>query len=224
MPIKKIRLAIIIFCTALFNHAIAQDSILAKKTQHVFLSAAVFYDFPQSVGAIAGIDFPLKHITTLKTKKTGNTIEKNKVIIIGANVGFYRYKFNNTGLLLSSYLGTKYLYKNASYFELSSGIGLLHTFYDGIVYTVNDNGTVKEIKNYGRTYATVNTALAYGWDFSRIRKSKPFSLQIQPVFWLQFPYNSFVLLHGSLALSIKYQLPNFSVGVKQKEKHKTHQT
>jgi hypothetical protein len=202
----------------------AQDSILPKKQEPVYLSAAAFYDFPQSFGATAGVDFPLKHTTTFKTKKPGSTIEKHKVLIIGANAGFYRYKFNHTGLLLSSFIGTKHLYNNASYFGLSSGIGLLHTFYDGIVYSVNDNGTVKELKNYGRTYATINAALAYGWDFSRMQKPKPFSVQIEPVFWVQFPYNSFVLLHGSLALSIKYQLPNCAVGVTQKIRYKTRHT
>ena len=199
----------------------AQDSSLRKIKAPVFISASLFYDFPQSFGTIAGIDFPLEHITTQKIKSNGHVIEKNSELIFKANAGFYRYKFNHTGLLLSSYAGTRHQYKNATYFEMLAGIGLLRTFYDGIVYTVSDNGTVKQKNNYGRTYATFNVAPAYGIDLTRIKKPKPFTIELRPIFWLQFPYNSFVLPHASAAFTIKYHLSNAVVNVKQKLIHKS---
>jgi len=200
----------------------AQDSTLKKLKAPFFISGSFLYDFPQSFGTTAGIDFPLKHTTLIKEKNNGYVIEKNWELIFTANAGFYRYEFNHTGLLLSIYLGKRHHYKNASYFETLAGAGLLHTVYDGNVYVVDDNGTVKQKNNYGRTYATINIAPGYGIDLTRIKKPKPFTVSFQPIFWLQFPYNSFVLPHGSLALTIKYHLPNTTVSVKNKIVHKSH--
>jgi hypothetical protein len=169
---------------------------------------------------IAGIDFPIKHTNIFKVRNNSNTLVRARELTLTATTGFYRYAFNHTGVMLSTFIGMRHLYNNGSFFERLAGIGLLHTFYDGIVYTVADNGTVKPKNNYGRTYATINFALTYGWDFTRNKNPKPFAIQIQPMFWMQFPYNSLLLPHGSLALSIKYHLPNFNVFAKQKQLHK----
>ena len=218
MPRKFILIKLV--CILLLHNANAQDS-LPKVEMPLFIHGALFYDFPQSFGASAGIDFPVQ-IKTIFKIKNGDTSVRNAAFVTGAGLGFYRYEFNHTGLMLSSFIGTRHIYSNASYFEHLWGLGVLRTFYDGIVYSVDAGGTIKQKNNYGRTYATIHFALAYGWDFTRSKKPKPFAIQLQPVLWFQFPYNGFVLPHGSLAIAIKYHFKKLNVSIKHKEINKTH--
>jgi hypothetical protein len=209
-------------CIFFLNDGIAQDSSTSKEKYPGYITGAAFYDFPQSFGATAGVDLTLKHITTYRQNAKGKISEKNKQLFVTATAGFYRYPSNHTGIMMAAFIGTRHMYNNGSFFEHSAGIGALHTVYDGMVYSVDDNGTVKQQNNYGRTYATVNLALSYGWNLDRTKKLKSFTIQVQPMFWVQFPYNSLSLPHGSLILGVKYHLPNFNVRVPHKVIRKSH--
>lgn len=209
-------------CQFLIHAAIGQDSSLQKRPTQIYISTAALYDFPQSFGATAGIGFPFKHITTYK-EKNGVAFTHNKERIVEGDLGFYRYPFNHTGLLLNAFIGTKQLYKNGCFFKNLLGAGLLRTVYDGKVYAVDDGGNIKTKNFYGRTSATINFALAYGFDGLYLKKPKPVTIAVEPMFWLQFPYNSFVLPHGSFLCIVTYALPHTNLFVKQKTIHKNHQ-
>src|SRR5215218_3348912 len=78
---RNLQILIVLIGMFLLNHVEAQDTSSLTQKIHLSISISALYDFPQSFGALAGIDFPLKHITTLKEKKNGDVVEKNKELI-----------------------------------------------------------------------------------------------------------------------------------------------
>lgn len=221
MQNKSIKFLSLLFAAAFFvlQNLSAQDSLkVVKKT--LFVHSSFFYDFPQSFGIAAGVDFPVS--SKLKTTFSKNGKEKLSFrdLIIAGDIGFYRYRFNHSGLYFLSSIGKRYYDAGPYYFEMLLSIGVLRTFYDGRVYMVDDNGNIKEKKNFGRYYATSGLSFAFGHNFERSKKPRPFAIQAKPFIWIQYPYNSYLLPHLSAEFSLKYHFRNFNIRVKEKEIHK----
>ncbi|MGC4038801.1 MAG: hypothetical protein QM764_22780 [Chitinophagaceae bacterium] len=193
----------------------AQDS-LRKIKMPVHIQGNFFYDFPQSFGAVAGIELPLKNKVISRVDTSGKVKLKYRDWVLNGNVGFYRYTFNHTGLFLFPSIGKRYNKGRPYYFEWLLSVGLLRTFYDGQVYSVDDNGTVKQLKNYGRFYTLTGVSTVFGHDFEKNKKPKPFAIDIKPSLWFQYPYNSFVLPHLSFELQLKYHLDRLNMRVREK--------
>jgi hypothetical protein len=181
----------------------------------VYTSASFLYDFPQSFGSTAFISLPLNNRHIFINKK-GKEKQKFRNLFTRSEAGFYRYSFNNTGLLFQQSIGFRYQEKTPWFFEWMLSAGLLRTFYDGTVYKVSDDGTVSTLKNFGRLYAITGMSVAYGLDLEKSSKPLPFTVSVQPSLWSQYPYNSFFLLHVSTHLSIDYHFPFFNLLVHQK--------
>src|SRR3954469_20668582 len=79
--------------------SLAQDSTY-KSSKPVFIQASLLYDFPQSYGVTAGIDWPLKATLKNHISKNGNMVIKSKDLFLGLLTGVYRYPLNYTGVLL----------------------------------------------------------------------------------------------------------------------------
>jgi hypothetical protein len=194
----------------------AQDG-LHSITMPVYVRSSFFYDFPQSFGVSAGVDFPIKSKVITTTRKIGKEVIKYRDLIIAGDIGFYRYPFNNSGLYFFQSIGKRYNKGKPYYFEWLVRVGVLRTFYDGQVYTVDDNGTVKELNNYGRYYAVTGFTTIFGHDFERTKKPGSFAIDLKPSLWVQYPYNSFFLLHLSAEISFKYHFNNLNMRIKQKQ-------
>lgn len=218
MQKKSIYLLLFLFTTFITStqNVLAQESIPVLK-KPVFLHTSFYYDMPNSFGASAGIDLTLKSKTKFKRNNSGNETASNRDLILNTDIGFYHYRFNNTGIFIIPSIGKRYYKSGPHYFELLMGAGMVRTFYDGIVYTVDDNGKVNEKSYFGRYYATANISTTFGWDFEKSKKPKPFALQVKPVLWFQFPYNSFLLPHLAIEAGFKYHFKNFNTNVIQKK-------
>jgi hypothetical protein len=201
------------FCFASVTDLAAQDSNRVQKP--VFLHTSFYFDFPKSVGAAAGIDFPFSSKIKISSSKDGTKKIRYRDWILNADIGFYRYRFNNTGVFFIPSAGKRYSGEHPYYFEWLAGAGVVRTFYDGIVYSVDDNGKVQEKSYFGRWYATANIATTFGWNLAKAKNAKPVALQVKPVLWFQFPYNSFMLPHLSVEAGIKYHFKNFNTKIQQ---------
>ena len=211
------------FITCMFLlmlHTAAQDSSY-RVVMPVYTHASLFYDFPQSFGATGGIELPINshHIVIARR---GRQKEKYRDLITSSDVGFYRYPYNNTGVFLLQSVGYRYYKTKPYYFEWLATVGVLRTFYDGIVYKVSDYGAVTTLHNFGRLYATSGFTLVFGHNFERSVKPVPVSVSIQPSVWVQYPYNSFILPHVSLQLSFSYHFNHFNIYVRQKGINRIH--
>jgi len=194
----------------------AQDS-LYKVRMPVFVRSSFYYDFPQSFGASAGVDFPVRTKVIVTTDKKGEPSLKFRDLIVAGDIGFYRYLYNNSGLYFFQSLGKRYHKNKPYYHEWLARVGLLRTFYDGIVYTVDANGDVKMLNNFGRYYLATGFAAVFGYDFERSKKTLPVAIDARSYIWIQYPYNSFVLPHLSFELSFKYHCDKFNIAIKKKQ-------
>ncbi len=187
----------------------------------IFTSGSPFYDFPQSIGATASIEFPVssRHIFINKKKRQKQRFREG---VTSSEVGFYRYPFNNTGLFLQQSVGFRYHKTKPHFFEWKLMLGALRTFYDGTVYSVSENGVVNTLPHFGRWYAITGFTTVFGEDFERSAKPKPFAVSLQPALWMQYPYNSFILPHLSLQVSLQYHFRSFNVSIRQKEIKRGH--
>lgn len=193
----------------------AQDSSVIVRMP-TFARFAFFYDLPLSFGAFAGIDFPIKSKVIISIDRNEKKEIKYRDAILATDIGFYRYDFNNTGLYFFQSVGKRYYRQKPYYFEWQLRLGFLHTFYDGIVYAVENNGNVKQLHNFGRYYAVTGATAVFGHDFIRVTNPKPFAIDIRPSLWFQYPYNSFVLPHMSASLTFKYHFNTMNITIKQK--------
>ena len=213
---SKIFLSSFTFMCLFRINGIAQDS-LKRVIMPVYLHGSFFYDFPQNFGATAGVDFPIRSKVIFTKNKDGEENVKYRDLIIASDVGFYRYAFNNTGIYLFQSIGKRYHKEKPYYFEWLASVGVLRTFYDGIVYSVDNNGDVKILKDFGRYYATTGFAAVFGHNFERSNHPKPFAIDLKPSLWIQYPYNSFILPHFSVWLTFKYHFNRFNISIKQKQ-------
>ena len=181
----------------------------------VYTSACFLYDFPQSFGATAFITLPLNNRHIFINKK-GKGNQKFRELLTRSEAGFYRYNFNHTGVLFQQSIGFRYQHKTPYFFEWMLTAGLLHTFYDGTIYKVSEDGAVSSLKNFGRLYAVTGMSVVFGLDLEKSSKPLPFTVSLQPSLWIQYPYNSYFLPHISTRLSIDYHFPSFNILVHQK--------
>ena len=220
-PMKKIpkQILLLVIVFAHFDKLAAQDT--STYNTPVFIHAALLYDFPQSFGFTSGADYLFR--TKIKITKRGNEIVKTALTsyLFSADLGFYRYPFNHTGVILKSAVGLKYSGKGKFISELLFEAGLLRTFYDGKVYEVSDSLTIKERKLFGRFYATSGIAGIFGWDFEKNSHKIPIILYLKPTTWIQFPYNSFYEFHFSLEAGVNYHLRQIHASNHRSIKYKT---
>lgn len=194
----------------------AQDSISSVKMP-VYLSGSFFYDFPQSFGASAGIEFPISNKVINETYRNGKKKVKYRDLILTSNIGMYNYRYNNSGIYFFQSIGKRSHKEKPFYFEWLIRFGVLRTIYDGQVYSVDNNGNVKILPGFGRYYAVTGLATVFGHDFERSKIPKPFALDIKPSVWVQYPYNSFVLPHFSVEVSFKYHFHSLNMHLKTKQ-------
>jgi len=216
---SKIFLCLFILMWLLRVDGKAQDSL--KVIKPIYFNGSFFYDFPQSFGTAAGVDFPVRSKVVFTKNKAGEETTKYSDLIIASNIGFYRYPYNNTGIYLFQSIGKRYHKEKTYYFEWLASIGVMRTFYDGTVYSVDNNGNVKILNDFGKYYAITGFAAVFGHNFERSTKPRPFAIDIKPSLWIQYPYNSFVLPHFSVWLAFKYHFNRFHISVKQKQVKKS---
>ncbi len=188
-----------------------------KVEKPVFTGLSAYYDFPKSFGVDASADFTLRNKVIFTKAKNRKQKVKYSDLILSADLGFYHYPYNSSGIHLLPSIGKKYYSNKPYYYEWLATIGILRTFYDGIVYSVNANGNVSQKQDFGRFYAITGIGAVVGRDFSKAHYM-PLRAEIKPLFWIQYPYNSFVLSHASIMLSVKYHFANLNTFVKKKIK------
>ena len=196
-------------------HSFAQDTSSTVQIP-LLIRASFLYDMPLSFGAVAGVEIPLNRKIIADTKGNDSARIKNHDLIAGAETGFYRYAFNNTGLYFFASAGKRYSSKKPAYCQWQINLGILRTIYDGIVYAVNANNEVSILQNSGRFYALTGFSVVFGHDLRHQHHARPFSIEAGPLLWLQYPYNSYVLPHLSAKLGVAYYFQPIQRRIKQK--------
>lgn len=193
--------------------ASAQDSLTTKRPAYLYGLAT--YDFPKSYGFILGTSVPFRSFTKEKLNRDYKHLYSVKDEFVSAEVGAYWHPLGYSGIIVNAGIGIRYIRSTKHFTELSFNQGILRTVYDGKVYELNPNGNIKERILFGRTYATTGFSYSLNWSFKKAN-SDLWLIQLKPVIWVQYPYNSFLKLHCSLQAGICYHLKNITLPIRTK--------
>ena len=192
---------LLLFLFALPVIAFAQDSLPISRP--VFLYGLAGYDIPKSFGFTIGGAVPFHSVFKIKTGA-----KKNEVI--SSELGEYRYPFAYTSILFNAGFGIEYIRSSKNFTEFSFSQGLLRTIYDGKVYELGPDGSIKERKLFGRNYLITQVCWSLNYRIYK-RNPDPWFVKFRPSAWLQYPYNSFLKFHFAIQAGVSYCLNGHSV-------------
>lgn len=187
-----------------FKIAVSQDSMY-QSARPVFVQASFLYNFPQSYGLTAGVYYPFRSVVKKHISKDGRMVTRQKDRFWGLEAAGYRYPYNYTGILLMPTVGVRHYVNRSFFYELSLGIGVLRTFYDGKVYEVSASGGVEEKSLFGRFYTTTHLSSAFNFLLQK-PGNKIVAVQVKPSIWFQYPFESFIKPQVSLEAGIIYEI------------------
>ena len=181
----------------IFSCSFCQDSTSVRSR---FQFQTLFqYDFPESYGITAGAVFQL---TPAEHKKNYRNSSDYYLWIASMEVGWLHYPLNSSAFNFNAGIGLRRSKFPGHYHEWLLEEGVFRTFYQGTVYTISSDGNVKELSNYGRTYATTAFSYLQNWDINF--SNQPISFLIKPSFWIQYPFNGFIKPHSSLKIGARF--------------------
>lgn len=120
-----------------------------------------------------------------------------------ADLGSYWHARNSVALFVSTDIGYRLVFPKGFRLEGLIGVGYLHTFDDGPVYTAS-GGQVSTVSDAGHPGLMLSALLGIGWDFT-VGDHAPFSLFLRAGSFGQYPYNSAVLPH--LEAQLGFSIP-----------------
>ena len=195
MQDRFIKPLLLLFTLLGFKPLVAQDYSIPK----LQTSVGYFGEFITHPGVKLGMSYTIKQKS--KNKKSGKVI--NKGWLTGANITFYRHKFNHKALMLTGFIGRQRIGNTGFLMQLNFETGYMASFLDGEVYEWNGN-TIEKGKK-GSSHAIFGFNGSIGWDFGK-RTSLPATFAIVPHLYFQAPFNTTVLLRTALAIQITYKL------------------
>jgi len=181
--------------------AFGQDSLPTSLL--IFLYGLTGYDVPKGFGFTIGGAVPFHSVVK---NKTG--VKRNEVIF--SELGEYRYPFAYTSILFNAGFGIEYVRSSTHFTELSFSQGLLRSIYDGKVYELEQDGSIKERKLFGRNYLITQVSWSLNYRVYK-RNPDPWFIKFRPSAWLQYPYNSFLKLHFAIQAGVSYCLNGHSI-------------
>lgn len=115
-------------------------------------------------------------------------------LFYGLNVTGYRHQKNHIGILALPELGYAYVAPTGLRAELSVQAGYMRRFYDGVTFSVDDQGRVRKRPWAGSNSVAYGFSLLAGWDFGH-RPHRRTGLFVQPKLLWEYPYNNRALIH-----------------------------
>lgn len=120
--------------------------------------------------------------------------------------GGYFHDQNHNAFFVDSYIGNRFTTPVGYFGDILLGVGYLHTWPDGVVYTgVDDNGNLIEKDHPGDPHLKLNLSLGIiGWDMGK-RTNLPLTGVARVVTFGEYPYNDFLLPHVALQIEFTYR-------------------
>ncbi len=140
-----------------------------------------------------------------KAQSEYKIIHKRKEFFVIGNIGGYIHKQNHVAVFLNGEIGYRKIFENGLKYELLLGLGYLHTYLQGNTYEVSDDGDVTKVNLAGQSNLMVPVSFGIGYDFN-ILYDQPFSINIRPGFFVQYPYNIAVAFRPTVDIGFYYYL------------------
>lgn len=208
----------VLLSTCLFLYAVApaQDSVHVSRP--AFLSCLTTYDFPRSYGLLMMASVPFHSRIKQDASNSSHMKKSENDEIIFAEIGAQRRPFVYTAAFAKAGIGFRFIKSVNHFTELDFEQGIMRTIYDGEVYQLEPDGTLKQRALFGRTYATSGFSYSQNWS---IDTRNAWFVQLQPSMWIQYPYDCFLKLHLSLQVGISYHIKDVFIHARTKYPHRS---
>lgn len=168
-------------------------------TQQASMQVGYYGDMVVHPGLQLGIEKPLTMWETDKKKK------KYKSLNLGADLLYYWHPDNHHGIAVSPAFSYRRIKENGKFFQVKLNIGYHRSFADGKTYSVDESGSVSEVKLAGQNTLCNNLSVGFGKDL-RVIKNK----QIRYIWSVgingRYPHNHSYLLGLNFGLGIHFIL------------------
>lgn len=155
------------------------DRLLDKRA----VSVAYFGEFITHPGI--SVEFP----TLLKAARKHTLYRK-------LGVTLYTHRRNHNAFILTGEAGSRLTNKQGRFGEALVGLGYMHTWLQGDVYTRAGSGTVTESFDWGRPHLVLSFSLGAGWEAHR--EALPGTNFIRLIAFGEYPFNGLILPHLGL--------------------------
>lgn len=118
-----------------------------------------------------------------------------------ADLGWYSHPRSHDALFLDLHQGLRRSFNNGITLESSVGVGIMLSIYNETVFSISEDGTVREASRLAAPDLMPSITLGAGYDLARSPEKRAM-IWIRPKLFWQFPYNTLALPH--LALQIGY--------------------
>lgn len=118
-------------------------------------------------------------------------------------LGFYHHKDVENGIYLRGEYAHTFIIAKKVGITLPIGLGYLHTFYPGELFSQNDDGSFSKVNQLGRTHIMATTGI--GLSYRGFEKIEPY---IQHDFMAQYPFGKTIPLlpHSFVRLGVKFKI------------------
>jgi hypothetical protein len=114
------------------------------------------------------------------------------------------------GLGLSSDFGYRHLTPYNMFYQVSFGLGYLHTFNDGPIFVLNSEGEYEKKTDWGRPHLAPQFGAGIGYDF-KLRNEQKLGVFLQYQFQLEYPFTIPgeipLLPHSCIFLGTRFHFP-----------------
>lgn len=127
-------------------------------------------------------------------------------LLMTGNLGGYLHRRYHLGAFIQSEIGYRLTLPGGFFIDTFAGIGYLHTWVDGTVYAMNDQGTIEPIPNTGDPALMPSVSLSlFGWDFSQ-KGIADFKIYVRAQLFWQYPVNTQAVMHPVIQTGITIYL------------------
>lgn len=184
------------------------SSDLARYNPRERLGFSVSY-FGEFIFTHPGVSIGFEYIVYKNKKNWFN-------FLLASNIGWYIHYLNHNAIFFDSQVAFRFITPKGFYGDLFLGIGYLHTWAYGEIYTgVDNSGNLIKKMNYGYPHLMLNASITlFGWDFYNLT-GFPILTYLRMCFFGEYPYNNYILPHTAIQIGITYQLRKINVRKKK---------
>ena len=124
---------------------------------------------------------------------------------VSPQVGWYIHPRNYFALFIEGNIGARFTARFGLFGELLGGLGYLQRWtHGGRVYSRDSDGSISSSFAAGSATLKVNGRFGFGWDFAR-NNLLPMAAFVRVGVFGEYPYNNYMLLHGSFEAGVIYR-------------------
>jgi hypothetical protein len=201
-------ICLVVVLMLIVNTAVAQEGKEGEEGEggRFKLAAGVFNEAITIPGIGGIIKLPIHPGICVGAERS--YLDKNgSTLFQTLNLGGYYHRDVHYGVFLNTQTGYRYTARFGVSAEALAGVGYLHTFPDGPVFTMDDSGEYEQAFFWGRPRFMPSLSIGVGYDFAQ-KQIAPIALFVRHQVFFEIPCAPKVPLmpHTAFSVGIRYSL------------------